>query len=351
MRKTTIILLLAWTAVNACWAQYFDNTSEEPFKNLDLSVTLGTTGLGFDVSTPLSKTVRIRSGFEVVPHVEMDMHFDIQSFDVNGNLQDAQFDKMAQTLQQFTGYKADRTVTMVAKPTFWNFKFLVDVFPFRNKHWHLTTGFHWGPSKIGEAINSLSDAPSLVAVNIYNNLYNKVQNFEPVISDIVITGERRDQVLANGRMGILLGNMKGEYITETTYALDDEGNVIFDDDGNVKMVEQYVLDANGNKIPKPYRMEPDENCQVRAEATVNYFRPYLGFGYGGRLFKKDDRYQVSFDAGLMFWGGTPSVITHDGTNLSKDVEDIPGKVGSYVDFISGIKAYPVINLRITRRLF
>lgn len=351
MRKTILTMTLAWTAIAASMAQYYNNKDNEPFKHVDLSVTLGTTGMGFDVTTPLSDMVRIRTGFEVMPHFEQDLHFDIQSFDTSGKLQDTQFDQMAKTLQQFTGYKAERTVTMVAKPTFWNFKFLVDVYPFRNKHWHLTAGFHWGPSKIGEAINSLNDSPSLVAVNIYNNIYERALNFEPIVSDIVITGDRRDQLIKSGRMGMYVGDMKGEYLTHTTYATDDEGNVIFDDDGNIKMVEEFVLDENGNKIQKPYRMEPDNNCQVSAKATVNSFRPYLGFGYGGRLLKKDDRYQVSFDAGLMFWGGTPNVITHDGTNLSKDVDNIGGKVGTYVDLISGVKVYPVINLRITRRLF
>jgi hypothetical protein len=98
-------------------------------------------------------------------------------------------------------------------------------------------------------------------------------------------------------------------------------------------------------------MEPDNNCTVSATVKVNSFKPYLGFGYGGRLFKNDDRYNISFDAGLMFWGGTPDIITHDGTNLSKDIINIGGKVGDYVDLISGVKAYPVLNLRITRRLF
>ena len=53
----------------------------------------------------------------------------------------------------------------------------------------------------------------------------------------------------------------------------------------------------------------------------------------------------------MFWGGTPDIITHDGTHLSKDVINIGGKVGDYVDLIKGVKAFPVLNLRITRRLF
>ena len=53
----------------------------------------------------------------------------------------------------------------------------------------------------------------------------------------------------------------------------------------------------------------------------------------------------------MFWGGTPDIITHDGTNLTKDVSDINGKVGDYVKFIKGVKVFPILNLRITRRIF
>jgi hypothetical protein len=44
-------------------------------------------------------------------------------------------------------------------------------------------------------------------------------------------------------------------------------------------------------------------------------------------------------------------MTHEGIDLAKDVEDIGGKVGSYVKFVKGIKVYPVINLRITRTIF
>ena len=90
---------------------------------------------------------------------------------------------------------------------------------------------------------------------------------------------------------------------------------------------------------------------VKAEVRVNAFKPYLGFGYGGRLFKGDDRYMVSFDCGAMFWGGTPSILTHDGTDLAKDVEDVQWRVGDYVRLIKGVKAFPVLNVRITRTLF
>ena len=38
-----------------------------------------------------------------------------------------------------------------------NFKLLVDVHPFRNKNWHVTTGFYWGPSKVAKAENAVYD--------------------------------------------------------------------------------------------------------------------------------------------------------------------------------------------------
>lgn len=310
MRKTIAAIALACLTTTGM-AQN-DKKDFQAFSHLDLGLTLGTTGIGFDLATPLGEYVQIRTGFEFMPRFTKSLHFDIQSFSDDGSLIDTQFDNLSDRLESFTGYKADSQVKMNGKPTLWNFKLLFDVFPFRNKHWHLTAGFHWGPSQIAEAINDLEDAPTLVAVNIYNNIYEKVSEGENVFGDFDVDPDLRRKIKRSGRMGIHVGDY---------------------DDGT------------------PYLMEPDENCTVSAKVTVNSFKPYLGFGYGGKLFKNDNRYQVSFDAGLMFWGGEPAITTHDGTNLSKDVSNISGKVGDYVDFISGIKVFPVLNLRITRRLF
>lgn len=310
MRKTIAAIALACLTTTGM-AQN-DKKDFQAFNHLDLGLTLGTTGIGFDLATPLGEYVQIRTGFEFMPRFTKSLHFDIQSFSDDGSLIDTQFDNLSDRLESFTGYKADSQVKMNGKPTLWNFKLLFDVFPFRNKHWHLTAGFHWGPSQIAEAINDLEDAPTLVAVNIYNNIYEKVSEGENVFGDFDVDPDLRRKIKRSGRMGIHVGDY---------------------DDGT------------------PYLMVPDENCTVSAKVTVNSFKPYLGFGYGGKLFKNDNRYQVSFDAGLMFWGGEPAITTHDGTNLSKDVSNISGKVGDYVDFISGIKVFPVLNLRITRRLF
>jgi hypothetical protein len=52
----------------------------------------------------------------------------------------------------------------------------------------------------------------------------------------------------------------------------------------------------------------------------------------------------------MFWG-KPDLYTHDGTNLTKDVEGIKGKVGDYVDLIGGLTVYPSISVRFTKTIF
>ena len=308
----------------------------KPFGNLDLGVTLGTTGVGFDVAMPVHDMVKLRTGFEFMPRFNMDLNFGVESFGEDGIPTGSSIDRMSEVLYGLTGYKVDQNITMKTKPTMWNFKFLVDVYPFKNnKHWHVTAGFHWGPSKIGEAVNAIEDSPSLFAVGMYNHLYDVAyQDWVLGIPTPIITTNTtgpvymdpmiEKQLTSMGQMGIPLG----------TFTHD--------------MTDAYGVE---HKQGDTYYMEPNENSMVYADATTNSFKPYVSFGYEGRLIKGNDDYHIGFDAGVMFWGGTPSIITHEGINLSKDVENIGGKVGDYVKFVKGVKAFPVLNLRITRRIF
>ena len=308
----------------------------KPFGNLDLGVTLGTTGVGFDVAMPVHDMVKLRTGFEFMPRFNMDLNFGVESFGEDGIAKGSSIDRMSEVLYDLTGYKVDQNITMKTKPTMWNFKFLVDVYPFKNnKHWHVTAGFHWGPSKIGEAVNAIEDSPSLFAVGMYNHLYDVAyQDWVLGIPTPIITTNTtgpvymdpmiEKQLTSMGQMGIPLG----------TFTHD--------------MTDAYGVE---HKQGDTYYMEPNENSMVYADARTNSFKPYVGFGYEGRLIKGNDNYHIGFDAGVMFWGGTPSIITHEGVNLSKDVENIGGKVGDYVKFVKGVKAFPVLNLRITRTIF
>ena len=311
--------------------------AQNMFNHLDLGVTLGTTGIGLDAAMPVGDYVKLRTGFEVMPRFNYDMNFGVESFDGTGtSIDQSTFNRMAEVLYGLTGFKVDQNVTMKGKPTMWNFKLMVDVYPFKNnKHWHFTAGFHWGPSKIAEAVNAQEDSPSLFAVGMYNHIYDVayadwVLDIPTPLIETETTGavymdpSMEKTILSMGRMGIPIG----KYSHDMT---DAQGNV--------------------HKQGETYYMQPNENSMVTVEARTNSFKPYLGVGYEGRLIKGNDNYKIGFDAGLMFWGGTPSIITHDGMDLANDVEDINGKVGDYVKLIKGVKAFPVLNLRITRRIF
>lgn len=325
MKKLYISLLLASVSL---FTTAQTEATFKPFNNLDLSVSAGTTGLGLDLATKITPIVQVRAGFHFMPEFEPKMNFGIEGgrYDANGNWVTTRFESMADKMQEFTGFAVDSSIDMVGTPNFNNLSLMVDVFPFTNKHWHVSAGVFYGSAGIADACNAIEDMPSLLAVGIYNNMYNKILTGQPVIGDdIYLTPEIEDKFLNMGRMGIRMG----DYVRDV---VDDEGKVV-------------------HKAGEPYIMEPDENSLVRASIEVNRWRPYLGFGYEGALFKRDPSYRISFDCGAMFWGGTPSLITHDGTDLVKDVCNVRGKVGRYVDAISKLDVMPVLNVRITKQIF
>ena len=295
------------------------------FQHLDASLNLGTTGIGIDVSSPVTEFAQLRAGFSFMPHFDYKVNFDVQVGN-NPSESASKFQSLSRVLKDITGYQVNNSVDMVGEPTYYNFHVLFDVFPFKtDRHWHFTAGFYWGNSLIGRACNTTEDMPSLVAVGIYNNMYEKALRKEPFVT-ITMNGnpyaftddpEYQDMLFDKfsgyGRMGVRIGD--------------------YTSDGS-----QYVI-------------EPDENSMVKVTMKANSFKPYLGFGYGGRLIKDDDRYKISFDCGAMFWGGSPSIITHDGTDLVNDVNNIRGKVGDYVKLAKCFKVFPVISVRFTRSFF
>lgn len=289
-------------------------------KHLDIAVTGGTTGIGFDLSTSLSRNVQLRAGMAFMPNVDYDMTFGLETYGYSGT-EGSQFDRMAELMKSLSGCDIDDKIKVKGEPKYYNFKLLVDVFPFKNKKWHVSAGFYWGPSTIAKAVNITEEMPSLVAVKMYNNMYDYIMSgdywdnpiYDNFFLDPEVAAQLEQKFTEIGRVGVNLGTK--------------------------------VSDGT------PYMLEPDENGMVSTKVKANSFKPYLGFGYGHAMGSKDRTFNVSFDCGLMFWGGTPEIITHDGTNLSKDVRNVEGKVGDYVKFIKGVKVFPVIDLRVTYRIF
>lgn len=302
----------------------------KPFSHLDGGITLGTTGIGIEATTPITDRIELRGGFDFYPHFTHDMHFNVTVGDETDEAAaQSRFQKMAATLKDVTGYTVDDQIVMEGQPKMYNFKLLVNFSPLKDKRWYVSAGFYWGNSKIATAENSKEDMTSLFAVGLYNQMYDKAYNLEPMITvngtAIYMPVELEDKLIENGRMAIHVGTYKHD-IT------DEEGNVI-------------------HKKGDAYNMEPDENCFVKASVKVNSFKPYLGVGYSGTLTKKDPRWLIGFDAGVLFWGGTPEMKTHDGTDLINDVTDLRHGVKNYVNLFKAAKVMPVLNFKISRIIF
>lgn len=305
MKKILSIFALLIVISSSAFAQKSESVA---FRHLDLSASVGSTGIGIDASTPLAKWIQVRVGVSYMPSIPISMDFHIGMDDDKDN---SKFDKMASYLEDLTGYRVDNTVTMEGHLSYVNAKLLFDFFPFSNKNWHITAGAYFGSSEIGYACNSTEDMNTTVAVSIYNNIYDCCYNYEPILGDISLDPEKADQIVSYGKMGMHLGEYK-------------------------KSGESYVL-------------YPDERSMVTVKAKTNIFKPYIGFGYSHAI--NDSKWKIGFDAGVIFWGGAPNFYTNDGTNLTKDVENIDGKVG---DIIKAAKAFPIlpnVELKFARSIF
>lgn len=286
------------------------------FDNLDVAFTLGTTGLGLGVSAPVTKWARLRIGFDGIPKFNLPMDFDVATYSgEDGSGGENNFDKVKDIMLDITGEEMDESVRMNAKPNIYNFKFIVDVYPFRNdRRWHVSAGLYFGSSTIGRAVNDKKETNSLVAMNLYNRIYDKMaasQGNDPLFGDIYISQATYEKMMRYGRVGIHLGDFK---------------------DGT------------------PYYMTPETNGTVSAVAYANSVKPYLGFGFASPV-DKEQRLNLGFEAGLLLWGGSPDVVLPDGVNMTKDLKDVRGKVGTYVNFMKALKVYPAVSFRISYTIF
>lgn len=309
-------------------ATVFEKMNEHGvFNTIELAANIGTTGLGLEVGSPITKWTKLRAGFDWMPPITIPMNFGLDSY-VDGQITD-KFDMISDMMYNLSGMSIDKEIKMESKPTMATFHLLVDVYPFKNNHhWHFTAGFYIGGNSIGKSINKMDEMPSLLALNMYNRFYNgftQIEDFTEYFIDNPIFGD----VYLDPEIAINIGPDLKEL------------------QNKLLGVGELGVHVGDHKDGTPYMMEPDKDGTVSAKAKVNRFRPYLGFGYGGAL-SPDGKWQASVEAGVQFWGGAPKVTTHDGTVLN-DLIDLRGKVGNYMNLMKAIPVYPSIDFRISYR--
>ena len=290
------------------------------FNHLAIGIGIGTEGASLDLALPIGNYVQLRAGMSYLPSIKLTKHFDASQ---TGSTGTSNFDSITSILHDITGLQFDEQIDMKATTQLWNGKILVDVFPFKKKNWFFSAGLYFGPKQVMHIENAAEDMGTLIALSTFNNIYNKVEdavandNPAQIFGDISLTPQMMDQIMSIGRLGIAVGTYK--QTTESHQA------------GDI------------------YNMVPDENGMIKLDVRSNIVRPYVGFGYRTAI-SRDKRSFFSVDAGILCWG-TLKMITHDGTNLIKEVDVTNPMLKQYTDVVNHMKVYPAINIRFTRQIF
>ena len=290
------------------------------FNHLAIGIGIGTEGASLDLALPIGHYVQLRAGMSYLPSIKLTKHFDASQ---SGSAGVSNFDSISSILHDITGLQFDEQIDMKASTQLWNGKILVDVFPFKKKNWFFSAGLYFGPKQVMHIENAAEDMGTLIALSTFNNIYNKVEdaiandNPAQIFGDISLTPQMMDQIMSIGRLGIAVGTYK--QTTESHQA------------GDI------------------YNMVPDENGMIKLDIRSNVVRPYVGFGYRTAI-SRDKRSFFSVDAGILCWG-TLKMITHDGTNLIKEVDVTNPMLKQYTDVVNHMKVYPAINIRFTRQIF
>ena len=145
------------------------------FNHIDFAVSGGTSGIGFEFAAPVTDMFRVRVGGVFMPQIHYDATFGMEVAEgLSDKDNNDRFDKLSSMMETFTGYKPQKQVQMAGSLTMNNFKFLVDIFPFKNnKHWHATVGFYYGNSTLIDAKNTAESMNTLTAVATYNTMYRR----------------------------------------------------------------------------------------------------------------------------------------------------------------------------------
>ena len=290
------------------------------FNHLAIGIGIGTEGASLDLALPIGHYVQLRAGMSYLPSIKLTKHFDASQ---TGSTGTSNFDSITSILHDITGLQFDEQIDMKATTQLWNGKILVDVFPFKKKNWFFSAGLYFGPKQVMHIENAAEDMGTLIALSTFNNIYNIVEeavandNPAQLFGGISLTPQMMDQIMSIGRLGIAVGTYK--QTTESHQA------------GDI------------------YNMVPDENGMIKLDIRSNVVRPYVGFGYRTAI-SRDKRSFFSVDAGILCWG-TLKMITHDGTNLIKEVDVTNPMLKQYTDVVNHLKVYPAINIRFTRQIF
>lgn len=312
------------------------NLPETKGIHFDAGLTAGTTGIGFEFGLKPINSLKIRAGFSYMPRISYDGAYSMSSVsDIKTNEeQEIRMKRLCKRLGEFINSdRIDPLVDMQHSLNFWNAKLLVDVYPFHKKNWHFTVGAYFGPKKLGKAINLQSEAPTMMAVKIYNGIHDQL--LDDYKTDISEYPDDVDYIPSFSFLGISFSPLPDQWeeIQKMGRVVVPMG--IFNDD--------Y---SDPTFAGKPHYLEPDENGVMHATLTSHIVKPYVGIGYDF-CFGHQNRWNFGVDAGVLILGKAPHVRDNMGVCLTHDVHGIGGDVGQLIRLVKKFPVYPNLELRLS----
>ena len=142
------------------------------FQHLDVALSLGTSGIGIDVATPLCDWAQLRLGYEFMPPFTKSFSVPIYAGQNNED-----FEAMRDYIYNKYYYKMPKFVEMEGDISMNNLKLLVDIYPLPdNKKLRATVGFYYGSSKIATIATDGSAKEALSYITLFNKLFETVDD-------------------------------------------------------------------------------------------------------------------------------------------------------------------------------
>ncbi len=293
MRKRVSLWVVVMTlATGSLIAQ----KEKKPFQHLGVGIEVGTTGIGFQIASPINSQFTLRAGLALFPftystNFDIDYGTNFSQADWNGilNTDVPGYGSIGQILEEnHLPTQLEDDVKLDAKLGLINGKILVDFYPSKKSSFHLTAGLYMGKSKL-----------------------------------ITVTGYVPTDI-----------KEISDFLDEEPYktAIDEAGYGHFS--------------LNSGIVIGDYTITPDNEGKVDASIKINGVKPYVGFGFGRAVLKK--RIGAQFELGAMFHG-KPKVVSNnkDTQDLLKSEMDGSG----FTDIMNKITVYPVMTFRLNGRIF
>ena len=109
--KKCLILIVSFFLVLQLKANDFslEMKKSDVFNHLDVALSLGTTGIGFDLATPIYKDLlQLRAGYAFMPGFRQTLTFGVDNYTKDGTIVSSKKQQISELMKKFTGYDVER---------------------------------------------------------------------------------------------------------------------------------------------------------------------------------------------------------------------------------------------------